>query len=162
MRVHAPCCHEKACQRRRFIAATSPYVRSDEIPSRAHAVGFWFITPDRVCRRHLASATASVRGRSDEEVGHTMALRAAVLRRAFSRWWWAQSAHASIAWGTLALVEEAFPKDMNTPTWVAQTRGVVPRALQRPNTSLNRTRNGMPRLGLISFWPKRGLPLRAG
>ena len=31
-----------------------------------------------------------------------------------------------------------------------------------PNTSLNRTRNGRPRLGLISFWPKRVLPLRAG
>ena len=29
------------------------------------------------------------------------------------------------------------------------------------NPSLNRTRNGMPRLGLISFWPKRVLPLRA-
>jgi hypothetical protein len=31
-----------------------------------------------------------------------------------------------------------------------------------PNTSLNRTRNGVPRLGLISFWPKRVTPLRAG
>jgi hypothetical protein len=31
-----------------------------------------------------------------------------------------------------------------------------------PNPSLNRTRNGVPRLGLISFWPRRGTPLRAG
>ena len=31
-----------------------------------------------------------------------------------------------------------------------------------PNTSLNRTRNGVPRLGLISFWPRRVTPLRAG
>ena len=31
-----------------------------------------------------------------------------------------------------------------------------------PNPLVNRTRNGMPRLGLISFWPKRVLPLRAG
>ena len=31
-----------------------------------------------------------------------------------------------------------------------------------PNTLLNRTRNGVPRLGLISFWPKRVTPLRAG
>lgn len=28
--------------------------------------------------------------------------------------------------------------------------------------SVNRTRNGMPGLGLISFWPKPVLPLRAG
>jgi len=32
----------------------------------------------------------------------------------------------------------------------------------RPNPLVNRTRNGMPRLGLISFWPKRVTPLRAG
>ena len=40
----------------------------------------------------------------------------------------------------------------------------APHSLKRasPNTSLNRTRNGRPRLGLISFWPKRALPLRAG
>ena len=31
-----------------------------------------------------------------------------------------------------------------------------------PNPLVNRTRNGMPRLGPISFWPKRVLPLRAG
>jgi hypothetical protein len=31
-----------------------------------------------------------------------------------------------------------------------------------PNPSLNRTRNGVPRLGLISFWPRRVTPLRAG
>ena len=31
-----------------------------------------------------------------------------------------------------------------------------------PNPSLNRTRNGVPRLGLISFWPKRVTPSRAG
>jgi hypothetical protein len=30
-----------------------------------------------------------------------------------------------------------------------------------PNPSIERTRNGMPRLGFISFWPKRVLPLRA-
>jgi hypothetical protein len=30
------------------------------------------------------------------------------------------------------------------------------------NPSLNRTRNGVPRLGLISFWPKRVTPPRAG
>ena len=34
--------------------------------------------------------------------------------------------------------------------------------LATANPSLNRTRNGMPRLGLISFWPKRVTPLRAG
>jgi hypothetical protein len=28
--------------------------------------------------------------------------------------------------------------------------------------ALNRTRNGMPRLGLISFWPRRVTPSRAG
>lgn len=27
-----------------------------------------------------------------------------------------------------------------------------------PNPSLKRTHHGMPRLGLISFWPKRVLP----
>jgi len=27
---------------------------------------------------------------------------------------------------------------------------------------VNRTRNGMTRLGLVSFWPKRVMPLRAG
>jgi hypothetical protein len=27
---------------------------------------------------------------------------------------------------------------------------------------VNRTRNGMPPLGIISFWPKRGTLLRAG
>ena len=32
----------------------------------------------------------------------------------------------------------------------------------RSNLVVNRTRNGIPRLGLISFWPKRRLPLRAG
>ncbi len=32
----------------------------------------------------------------------------------------------------------------------------------RPNPSLNRTRNGMPPSGLISFWPCGVLPLRAG
>jgi hypothetical protein len=31
----------------------------------------------------------------------------------------------------------------------------------KPNPSIERTRNGMPRLGLISFWPKRALPPRA-
>ena len=35
-------------------------------------------------------------------------------------------------------------------------------AKAQPNPSLNRTRNGVPRLGLISFWPRRVLPLRAG
>ena len=30
------------------------------------------------------------------------------------------------------------------------------------NQSLNRTRNGMPPSGLISFWPCGVLPLRAG
>jgi len=33
----------------------------------------------------------------------------------------------------------------------------------RSNPLVNRTRNGkVTRLGFISFWPKRGLPLRAG
>jgi hypothetical protein len=31
-----------------------------------------------------------------------------------------------------------------------------------PNPLVNRTRNGMPRLVFISFWPKRVTPLRAG
>ncbi len=31
-----------------------------------------------------------------------------------------------------------------------------------PNPSLNRTRNGMPPTGLISFWPSGVLPSRAG
>jgi hypothetical protein len=31
-----------------------------------------------------------------------------------------------------------------------------------PNPSLNWTRNGVPRLGLILFWPKRFTPSRAG
>ncbi len=31
-----------------------------------------------------------------------------------------------------------------------------------PNLLVNWTRHGMPRWGLISIWPKRGLPLRAG
>ena len=30
-----------------------------------------------------------------------------------------------------------------------------------PNPSLERTRNGMPRMALISFWAMRVLPLRA-
>ena len=38
----------------------------------------------------------------------------------------------------------------------------VPSLLQCSNPSLNRTRNGVPRLGLISFWPRRVTPLRAG
>jgi len=42
------------------------------------------------------------------------------------------------------------------------SRGAAARSSQWPNTLLNRTRNGVPRLGLISFWPKRGTPLRAG
>jgi len=32
----------------------------------------------------------------------------------------------------------------------------------RPNPSLNRTRNGMPPTGLISFWPFGVMPSRAG
>ena len=32
----------------------------------------------------------------------------------------------------------------------------------RPNPSIERTRNGMPRLALTSFWAKRGLPERVG
>ena len=40
--------------------------------------------------------------------------------------------------------------------------GRVAHSRVRPNPSLNRTRNGMPRLGVISFWPKRVTPLRAG
>jgi len=31
-----------------------------------------------------------------------------------------------------------------------------------PNQSFNRTRNGMPPSGRISFWPFGVLPLRAG
>ena len=30
-----------------------------------------------------------------------------------------------------------------------------------PNHSIERTRNGMPCLAVISFWAKRGMPLRA-
>jgi hypothetical protein len=30
-----------------------------------------------------------------------------------------------------------------------------------PNPSIERTRNGMPRMALISFWAMRVLPLRA-
>ncbi|MBE0548326.1 MAG: hypothetical protein IH627_11905 [Rubrivivax sp.] len=32
---------------------------------------------------------------------------------------------------------------------------------ERANPSLKRTRNGMPRMALISFWAMRVLPLRA-
>ena len=32
---------------------------------------------------------------------------------------------------------------------------------QRPNPSVERTRYGRPRLALISFWAKRGLPQRS-
>jgi len=32
---------------------------------------------------------------------------------------------------------------------------------QAPNPSIERTRNGMPRMALISFWAMRVLPLRA-
>ena len=35
-------------------------------------------------------------------------------------------------------------------------------ANERPNQSLNRTRNGMPRLAVISFSAGRVRPLRAG
>jgi hypothetical protein len=42
-----------------------------------------------------------------------------------------------------------------------QRLGVV-RAKPTYNPLVNRTRNGMPRLGLNSFWPKRVTPLRAG
>ncbi len=35
------------------------------------------------------------------------------------------------------------------------------RATGLPNPSLKRTRSGMPRMGLISFWPTRVTPLRA-
>ena len=42
------------------------------------------------------------------------------------------------------------------------TQGAAARSSQWPNTLLNRTRNGVPRLGLISFWPKRVTPSRAG
>jgi len=41
-------------------------------------------------------------------------------------------------------------------------QGAAASSSQWPNTLLNRTRNGVPRLGLISFWPKRVTPLRAG
>ena len=51
---------------------------------------------------------------------------------------------------------------MNTVGQVARTQALVHHARPRPNTSLNRTRNGVPRLGLISFWPRRVTPLRAG
>ena len=74
----------------------------------------------------------------------------------------AQSADSRHAWVTLAISEEAFAKDMNTLAQAVQTQLLVPLARQRPNTSLNRTRNGVPRLGLISFWPRRVTPLRAG
>jgi hypothetical protein len=33
---------------------------------------------------------------------------------------------------------------------------------QRANQSLNRTRNGIPPTGLISFWPCGVMPSRAG
>jgi len=42
------------------------------------------------------------------------------------------------------------------------SRGAAARSSKWPNTLLNRTRNGVPRLGLISFWPRRVTPLRAG
>jgi hypothetical protein len=32
----------------------------------------------------------------------------------------------------------------------------------RANPLVSRARNGVPRLGLISFWPKCVMPLRAG
>ena len=44
---------------------------------------------------------------------------------------------------------------------VAWSTPALPNTL-RANPSLNRTRNGRPGLGLISFWPKPGLPLRSG
>jgi len=43
-----------------------------------------------------------------------------------------------------------------------QRRGELLRVAASSTPSLNRTRNGVPRLGLISFWPRRGTPLRAG
>ena len=55
--------------------------------------------------------------------------------------------------GSLRLQEHAGARLLGEARW----RGPLATA----NPSLNRTRNGRPRLGLISFGPKRGLPLRA-
>jgi hypothetical protein len=143
-------------------AATAPRVHNDERQGCARSVRLPFNTACRACGRNLGGATASVAGRSQKEVGHTLALRAAALRRAVSLWLWAQSALASLAWVTLAAIEQAHAQDMNTATQVARTQSLVPHVPHRRNPSLNRTRNGRPRLGLISFWPKRVLPSRAG
>lgn len=43
-----------------------------------------------------------------------------------------------------------------------QNQSLFVQLLATHNPLVNRTRNGMPRLGLISFWPKRVIPLRAG
>ena len=56
--------------------------------------------------------------------------------------------------GSLRLQEHAGARLLGEAGW----RGPLATA----NPSLNRTRYGMPRLGLISFWPKRVTPLRAG
>ena len=58
-------------------------------------------------------------------------------------------------------------KEVSTPygpalLMVAERQARTSRGAVRSNPSLNRTRNGVPRLGLISFWPKRVTPLRAG
>jgi len=52
----------------------------------------------------------------------------------------------------------------NPITW---SLGLVPALCSsnpalRPNPALNRTHNGMPPTGLISFWPSGVMPSRAG